>query len=144
MTQGHNIQYVYCSGQHYLASCDKVKLAKDQKNILIKSGCCFNCLKHNHKTRDCHSQRTCHQRNHQSICDNLSVEARQFVPSPNMPPTNSTVDYNNLVTSATTNAVEERKMVLLQTAQAVAGNDTSERGTRVRALFDSGSQRDHI
>ena len=34
MTQGNNIQCVYCSGQHYSASCNKVKLAKDRKDVL--------------------------------------------------------------------------------------------------------------
>jgi len=144
MTQSHNIQYVYCSGQHYSATCDKVKLAKDRKDILIKSGRYFNCLKYNHKTRDCCSQRTCrvcHQRHHQSICDNLSVEAKQFVPPPTMSPTTSTVDHSNLVTSTATKIVE-RKMVLIQTAQVVAGNDSNQRETRV--LFDSSSQRSKI
>ena len=42
--QGHQIQCVYYSGQHYSASCDKVKLAKEHKDILIKSDQCFNCL----------------------------------------------------------------------------------------------------
>jgi len=42
------------------------------------------------------------------------------------------------------NAVEERKMVLLQTAQAFAGNESNQRETQVRVLFDSGSQRSYI
>jgi len=53
------------------------------EDILIKGGHCFDCLKHNYKTRDCLSQRACrifYQRQNQSICDNLSVEAKQFVP----------------------------------------------------------------
>jgi len=147
VTQGHNIQCVYCSDHHYSASCDKVKFAKDRKDILLKGGRCFNCLKPNHKTRDCRSQRTCrncHQRHHQSICDNLIVETKQFVQPPTIPPTNTTTDHNNLVSSTTTNAVEERKMVLLQTAQAIAGNETDRRETHVRVLFDSGSQRSYI
>ena len=146
-TLGHNIQCVYCSGQHYSASCDKVKFAKGRKDILIKSGRCFNCLKPNHKTRDCRSQRTCricHQRHHQSICDNLFVEPKPFVPPPTIPPTNTTVDHNNLVSSSTTNVVEDRKMVLPQTVQAIAGNESIQRETRVRVLFDSGSQRSYV
>ena len=93
-TQGHNIQCVYCSGQHYSASCDMVKFVKDRKDILIKSDHCFNCLKPIHKTRDCRSQRTCricHQRHHQSICNNLFVEPKPFVPPPTIPQTNTTI-----------------------------------------------------
>ena len=136
-------------------------------NLLIKSGRCFNCLKPNHKTRDCRSQRTCriyHQRHHQSICDNLFVEPKPFVPPPTIPPTNPTINHNNLVSSTTTSVVEDRKMVLLQTAQAIAGNgvvedrkmvllqtaqaiagnESIQRETRVRVLFDSGSQRSYV
>jgi len=36
MTPGHNIYCAYCGGQHYSASCGKVKFAKGWKYILIK------------------------------------------------------------------------------------------------------------
>ena len=147
MTQGHNIQCVYCGGQYYSASCERVKLTKDRKDILIKNGRCFNCLRLNHKTRDCRSQRTCrncHQRHHQSICDYSLVQPKPFVPPATTPSTSATVDHKNLVSSTTTSTVEDKKSILLQTAQAMAGNESNQRETRVRVLFDSGSQQSHI
>ena len=41
VTHGHNIQCVYCNGQHYSASCDKVCDIKLRKDVLIKTGRCF-------------------------------------------------------------------------------------------------------
>ena len=84
-TQGVNVQCVYCKGQHYSASCDKVQDVKARKDILLKSGRCFNCLRSNHKLRECRSPKTCrncYQRHHQLICSGLSAEAKPFVPQP--------------------------------------------------------------
>ena len=36
---------VYCTDDHYSASCTKVTSVTDRKGILLKTGCCFNCLK---------------------------------------------------------------------------------------------------
>ena len=84
VTHGPSIQCAYCQGNHYSASCDKVKDVKVRKDILLKNGHCFNCLKANHKLKDCRSPKTfrnCHQRHHQSICTSgLSPEAEPFIP----------------------------------------------------------------
>ena len=67
-----HVQCVYCGGSHYSASCSKVTSIKDRHGILLKGGRCFNCLKSNHKVKDCHSKHTCRncqKRHHQSICD---------------------------------------------------------------------------
>ena len=64
-----------------------------------------------------------------------------------MPPSgtsDTTIDHKNLVSSTATEAVEEKKMVLLQTAQAKAGNELTQKEIQVRVLFDSGSQRSYI
>ena len=39
------------------ASCSKITTVKDRRDIVLKSGCCFNRLKTCHKSRDCNSQR---------------------------------------------------------------------------------------
>jgi len=84
VTQGTGVHCAYCRGLHYSASCDKVKDIKARKDILLKSGRCFNCLKANHKLKDCRSPKTCRncrQRHHQSIySSSLSAEAEPFVP----------------------------------------------------------------
>ena len=150
IAQGVGIQCVYCKGQHYSASCDKVQDVKARKNLLLKSGRCFNCLKGNHKLRECRSPKTCrncHQRHHQSICSGLSAEAEPFIPQSkaNNPVTN---DTNGTITSTsssnTTNTSESKGNILLQTAQAIACDEASQRLARVRVLFDCGSQRSYV
>ena len=55
-TMGHNIPYAsalvtnefklqcaYCEGAHYSASCCKVRSLKKRREILLKTGKCFNC-----------------------------------------------------------------------------------------------------
>ena len=143
VAQSHNIQCVYCNGQHYSASCDKVRQVKKRKDVLIKAGRCFNCLKLNHKIRECQSTKTCrncHRKHHQSICEGLPSRARPVVP-------NQEKEDSNNATSTVTNTTqskEERKTVLLQTAQATAVNALNQKETVVRVLFDSGSQRSYI
>ena len=56
-------------------------------------------------------------------------------------------DFNNAITSTTMitkQSKEERKAILLQTAQAVAGNTASQKDKVVRVLFVSGSQGTYI
>ena len=59
LTSGPSIKCVYCGECHYSASCSKFKTSQERKGILLKSGRCFNCLKTNHKSRECGSTRTC-------------------------------------------------------------------------------------
>ena len=84
LSQSHHIRCVYCNAPHYSASCDKVCDMKERKDILIKARHCFNCLRTNHKTRECLSTRMCRlcqQKHHQSICSSLSKKIEPFVPT---------------------------------------------------------------
>ena len=123
---------VYCEDEHYSASCTKITAASDRRGILLKTGRCFNCLKTRHKSKDCDSTRTCrycHQRHHQSICDHLPV-------SPDLE------KARKVTTNTTTKASNGKKVVLLQTAQAVAIGDSAQ--IPIRILLDSGSQLSYI
>ena len=74
IAQNSSIQCVYCNEAHYSASCKQVPGSQARKEILLRSGRCFNCLKPNHKSRDCDSRnncRYCHRRHHQSICNQI-------------------------------------------------------------------------
>ena len=71
-----SIRCVYCNESHYSASCKRVSNVQDRRDILLKSGRCFNCLKTSHKSRDCNSRkmcRYCHRKHHQSICSTPRV-----------------------------------------------------------------------
>jgi len=140
VSQNRQIKCVYCNGLHYSASCDKVRDVKDHRDILIKTGRCFNCLKANHKTKECLSTKTCrllHKKHHQSICNSLSAHVEPFVPS-------SSTTADTVATSNNTSSNKNTETVLLQTARAVARNTNTGSYSRVRILFDSGSQRSYV
>ena len=59
VTSSTNIYCVYCSGNHFLASCTKMVSQHERKEHLNKLGHCFNCLRQGHKSRNCDSGKTC-------------------------------------------------------------------------------------
>ena len=127
------LRCAYCKGPHYSASCDKVQSVKDRRDILLKGGKCFNCLKPNHKVRDCrnsHTCRTCGKRHHQSICD----QGQQTM----------TPVLEAKETSTLNSLVKDKRTILLQTAQAIAVNPVTNCEQPVRILLDNGSQRSYI
>jgi len=145
VSQSQRIRCVYCNAPHYSASCEKVRDVKERKDILIKTGRCFNCLKANHKTRECLNTKTCrlcHQRHHQSICGSLSQKIESFIPS-TLPPTSSN-EEPVVETSNNTSSTKNTETILLQTARAVASNKDTGFSFKVRILFDSGSQRSYV
>ena len=50
VAQNSSVQCVYCNEAHYSASCKRVTGSQEHKEILLRSGRCFNCLKTNHKS----------------------------------------------------------------------------------------------
>ena len=139
ITNTQNIKCVYCGEIHYSAACKKVTNVKERKEILKHLGRCFNCLKPNHRARDCNSCRNCHychHRHHQLLCESR--------------PTENAIDTQEQVTSTqdTTvnaiNTVKSRQLVLLQMAQVEATNSGESKIESVRVLSDNGSQRSYI
>ena len=131
------------------ASCPKVTSSQERKEALQRSGRRFNCLKTNHKSRDCDSRKTCrycHRKHHQSICSQAN--------SQNNKTTSQNLGHNEAsqssyvmptnTTTTTTNSIKKRQTVLLQTAQAMASSDVDGSSIPVRVLFDSGSQLSYI
>ena len=57
VANSYNVHCVYCNAPHFSASCDKVLEVKDRKDILIKKGRCFNCLKANIKLENAQAQK---------------------------------------------------------------------------------------
>ena len=136
VTNNRKLQCVYCDEEHFSSSCGKITTVKDRKDILLKSGRCFNCLRTRHKSRDCESSRNCrycNKRHHQSICDHSPVFQK---PSDNTDKTTSTT------TSASSKASKSKKVILLQTARAVAINGNER--VSIRILLDSGSQLSYV
>ncbi|XP_065895895.1 uncharacterized protein [Dysidea avara] len=139
VTNNYTVKCVYCGEAHYSASCKKVVSVKDRKEVLIRMGRCFVCLKSSHRVRDCESHRNCrycHRRHHQSLCE---------------PQTTNQHDHNveqvtpvEDTTANTINTVKSRQLVSLQTARAEATNGSETSIENVRILFDNGSQRSYI
>ena len=105
---------------------------------MLRAGRCFNCLKPQHRAKQCESAKKCrhyHRKHHQSICDKDS------------PPAESVSPHSD-VTAPTTNmssiSAKGNNLVLLQTARALASDGTSSRSANVRILFDTGSQRSYV
>ena len=72
-TEGKEFQFrcVYCNGEHYSASCTKVRQTKDRRDILQRNNQCFICLKTGHEVKNCFKTKRCQNCNgnhHQSIC----------------------------------------------------------------------------
>ena len=144
------LRCAYCDGPHFSASCSIVNSVWERRNILLRSGKCFNCLKSNHKVKDCHSRHTCHtchKRHHQSICDllvdKLSIPVIQQDSSTNQSnkaPVSNTTDTTSL--NVTTS--RSKGTILLQTAQVMAVNPVTGKHQKIRILFDNGSQRSYI
>ena len=129
------VKCAYCNGDHFSASCSKVQNVQDRKKLLLSANRCFNCLKSDHKVRDCTSTKTCrhcHRKHHQSLCDRLP---------PLKESSSETVDTTNNTANTSTRSSQT---VLLQTARVVAFGESKQPQAPVRVLFDSGSQLSYI
>ena len=150
VTNSNTIRCVYCNGDHFSASCTKVVDISTRRDILKKTGRCFNCLKSHHKSRDCDSRkncRHCHRRHHQSICEQLvNAGTAQGGSSQSQPTQSQNSQTSSLpsqtVTTSSCNKMLKNQTVLLQTARVVA--ISSHGAIPVRLLLDNGSQLSYI
>ena len=138
VAQHQAVKCVYCTGNHFSASCSTVKDIKERKAILMRSGRCFNCLKPNHRAQNCDRMkkcRFCQRRHHQSICENKSFGSQEL-------PTDVPTTQAEAINTCTN--VKNKQLILLQTARATAVNRDKRCSLEVRILFDSGSQRSYV
>ena len=141
------IQCVYCNKFHFSASCESVTDPNARRSLLIKSNGCFKCLKVGHQVKNCKHPKSCRKcggPHRQSIC---LPPKRQEQDGKN---SSTTKEYNDSNTHAptgntvtATSSTKTRGNVLLQTATAIATNEGNTKSTKVRILFDSGSQRSY-
>ena len=149
IANNYGMHCVYCNGEHYSASCSTVTSVRDRKDILLKAGRCFNCLRAKHKSKECNNQRTCrhcHRRHHQSICERAPPAVNTGSGGTDLRLTDkSTVDTSIEGVTSTTNsnkASTGKGVVLLQTARAIAVGETKR--VPIRILLDGGSQLSYV
>ena len=145
LSSNFKVKCAYCNEDHFSASCSKITDISNRKRILLKAGRCFNCLKQNHKCRDCPFSkgcRYCRKKHHQSI-----ILCEQFMSnsSPNAGADHERTPEENATTANTTNTIKDRRtIILLQTAKVMAFGEASKKSIPVCVLFDSGSQMSYI
>ena len=104
----------FCLGRHAPANCKKVNDVNARKNILVKYGRCFKCLRRGHRARDCKSTELCNKcgkPHHISICAKQDKPVvSEFEVRPEANPT---------TTSPSSFHVDAGDRVALQTARAV-------------------------
>ena len=130
---------VLCYAPHESSKCQKITDLDMRKQTLIKSARCFVCLKPGHRAFKCRSKQECNicrsKNHHVAICSNLGQdkEPSRNVAAPSAP--------LNPYASTWVGSTGSEGGVALQTALAVV-DDKKE--SRVRVLFDTGSQKSFI
>ncbi|XP_022801329.1 uncharacterized protein LOC111339019 [Stylophora pistillata] len=122
----------FCLEGHKHEDCQKVKNVKERKQMLLRYGRCFNCIRRGHVSRECKTTIICKycKGKHDSClrCNGPAGEGK--APESEGSPSNSDSAVGNSM------HIETGNSVALQTAQAqVAGKCRS----RIRVLFDTAS-----
>ncbi|XP_067121310.1 uncharacterized protein [Centruroides vittatus] len=133
-------QCVFCEKSHASAECRKAEnLTLDQrKQILIKRGACFKCLKLNHISSSCRAKcscTVCGKPHHVLLCRN----------SRKVSPNNASVGEGDGAPPVCEQAlanVSSTPRVLLQTLVVILRGE--ERCLKIRAIIDTASQRSYI
>ena len=167
-TRNNQFQCVYCSEGHYSASCPRVVDRTSRLDILKRDRRCFVCLKVGHTGSRCERKcRRCNGKHHQSLCIQTTTKSKESFPQnkelfQTHVNTSSTSQQKNVpdinemsITSANESkpssntisasaSVKSSGSVLLQTATAIATNETGIKSSKVKILFDNGSQRSYV
>ena len=151
-----SLSCAFCDQPHYSTHCRVVTDHEKRKQLLLKAGRCFICLKKGHLSRDCRSPRGCYNcggRHHSSICKSPRSGPRN---AQNTPPTSTEQTQNarpqtqpqqHRMPSAPVLSmyIDVKTPVLLQTARAsVFQPHRPLLTTIVRIILDSGSQRSYV
>ncbi len=167
MSGSSNPSCCYCRQLHSSSTCKVVTQTEARKQILRRSGRCFNCLRRGHIGRECRSAGRCHRcggRHHASICSRSND--KEVTQPPLLDPAGTVAPPDQHFKTPTTRAHESglnpqaaaytatpttnlyvctNKTVLLQTARTVVYNpNATQHSLELRAIFDSGSQRSYI
>ena len=132
-----NITCVYCNGEHYSASCERIKDISQRVSILKQKGKCFVCLRYGHRKNQCRLNKLCKHcrgKHHQSICEHESRPKQD----------QQSNEMENTTSASTLTRSKGKSVVLLQTAKTMAFKNGEAKGISVHILLDNGSQQSYI
>ena len=139
----------FCQYSHFSDKCTAVTNWDARMEIMRKNKLCFRCLNsHYGGIKNCKSRAKCFKcqsfRHHTALCnpdseksENLSNRKYQYERK-NDPNQNENDTTNMMV------AVPKKVEVILQTANAIAADNSERNKKRVRILLDPGSQRNYL
>lgn len=143
-----SVSCVYCGQGHTSNSCKKVSGVAARKEILLKAGRCYTCLRKHHLSKDCRSNiscKNCRGRHHVSICSRHATQDSNDPPQQTPPSSGSSPQDSNMPRTTNSLYVGTQTPVLLQTAQLQLFNPSSKGPYAVaRAIMDGGSQRTYV
>ena len=150
----------YCQQGHPSSACETVTQMEARKQILKKSGRCFNCLRRGHISRECRSTgvyTTCGSRHHASICPKCIPPGEPHPPPSCHPPerpkhsaSNPTKPGLNAEAAAYTpppnvTLYASMDQAVLQMAQTLVYNPVTPSDLlEAWVVLDAGSQRSYI
>lgn len=154
----NKLSCVFCRGPHWSDKCTVITERNTRRDFLRKGGRCFLCLKDGHKVSECPKSKPCFYckgLHNSAICtQSAKGDSSRGKPTPDFVTTSHVQasegdsqhqerdgDSQNDVT--TTHA-KGNSAVLLQTADVLLKNTNNNRELKIKALFDSGSQRTYI
>ena len=110
---------VFCKGSHWSDKCEVITDPSVRKEFLKSAKRCFLCLKESHLSRNCQTKRTCYYCkgfHNSSICETWETQSLSRNPQ-------------------STNLVNNKNFVLLQTTDVILFNDFNKKEVRIKALW---------
>ncbi len=137
----------YCNGDHSPGRCSRVAKTEERKQIIMKTGRCFMCLRKGHLIRLCRSKQRCNVcggKHHFSICTSSgqTESATTGLNPASVPPFQPPTTTSTLLVNA-------RGPVLLQTAIMqtaiikLFNPEEPKRSIEVKAILGTGSQQSY-
>ncbi|XP_053388626.1 uncharacterized protein LOC128551737 [Mercenaria mercenaria] len=150
ITQAFTKACRYCNGEHWSDECKRYKTIDERKKRL--KGCCYKCLKDNHRAKDCKSTRVCTyckkvNVHHRSLCDkrfqiNQNHESANL--SNEVENVENTESENKTLENEETGLLSYNENVLMQTAFTEIKNARNGQSEHVRLMLDCGSHRTYV
>ncbi|GFT00127.1 integrase catalytic domain-containing protein [Trichonephila clavipes] len=141
--KNNNNNCIFCEKTHASENCCEAAsmLYEVKKNVVIKRGVCYICLKKGHMSHSCRSDVKCiicNKRHYAVLCSKLPLRSSLETES-------ASIENSTTASSSSSNVLANQACtseVLLQTLVVMLQNGNHK--SLVRALIDTGSQKSYI